>query len=906
MGTQKFRLTRPRVMKTQAEDVTLRFRTSRPDGILLITSSSLDGKKRDTLHIALAARRVQVSLHINGISQEVVAGENLNDNRWHNLKYRRRGRSISLSVDGATPVVVELRGEVLTLEHEVLQLGSPFRQSLSPSVSYNSRIHQPYIGSLQHLIFNGEEILELARDNLLNNVDNTATYGHREQRLQDAVTFKNKHTFVGLAGFESRGLQGDLGIYFQMKTLESSGLLLFSGGRGESKHFLAVELVNGHLQCVFDAGRGLVVIRDNFRRQLNDNRWHSVSIGIGQRKSQGEDGIQHTLMVDSQIFTTSSGNRELKLDLGGIVYLGGIHQRKLLPGAVLSKTGYKGCLASLSLNGEPVNPLKDPVLHNPMLISGCLGDHEQCHPDTCKHGGVCIQEWSSFSCDCDLTSFTGHTCTNESNSYRFGSSGGLITLTYPEEQRWDSRTDILALGLITSKSQALLAYIDSFTSSDRLHLQIVEGRVMLGYSLGKGVRTLGDHEGKVDDGEYHVVRVTRSGPNATLQVDDRPLVAEYPSGPHNEPFDGISRIQVGGRWNELKQQIEEPFQGTVSGFVYNGQRLLDMAAYDDPWIRLHGDVHLLSKLPIKLTHDHMQKSPPSEGPTTDDLILPEGSGCLPEYSGGCISLIPPGTDELVTPVYIAPMPPSTPPPPSHRKQWEDGRRNCDDEDCEYGSGDGIYDPIDQSTFQSLIPELSSQEETTKGSLTPSSSSTTTSTTSTSTTTTTETTSTSQTSRKPSTTLKTTTTKATTTTERRGPTSAKPTPPRLFPERPPTEESTDLPHPIQPDWKRKVEESQRAKNADAKSKSETSESTALIAGIIVAAVTLIVLVIFLIIRFRGRSEGSYKVDERQSYQYSTISGTPGRYRGDRQAGFNGMSTQRPGRCKNSKDVREWYV
>ena len=53
---------------------------------------------------------------------------------------------------------------------------------------------------------------------------------------------------------------------------------------------------------------------------------------------------------------------------------------------------------------------------------------------------------------------------------------------------------------------------------------------MLGYSLGKGVRRLGDHEGKVDDGEYHVVRVTRSGPNATLQVDDRPLVAEYLSG----------------------------------------------------------------------------------------------------------------------------------------------------------------------------------------------------------------------------------------------------------------------------------------------------------------------------------------------------------------------------------------
>ena len=40
------------------------------------------------------------------------------------------------------------------------------------------------------------------------------------------------------------------------------------------------------------------------------------------------------------------------------------------------------------------------------------------------------------------------------------------------------------------------------------------------------------------------------------------------------------------------------------------------------------------------------QSPPSEGPTTDDLILPEGSGCPPEYSSGCISHIPPGTGEM--------------------------------------------------------------------------------------------------------------------------------------------------------------------------------------------------------------------------------------------------------------------
>lgn len=34
----------------------------------------------------------------------------------------------------------------------------------------------------------------------------------------------------------------------------------------------------------------------------------------------------------------------------------------------------------------------------------------------------------------------------------------------------------------------------------------------------------------VNDGKYHVVRFTRSGGNATLQLDDLPVIERYPSG----------------------------------------------------------------------------------------------------------------------------------------------------------------------------------------------------------------------------------------------------------------------------------------------------------------------------------------------------------------------------------------
>lgn len=39
----------------------------------------------------------------------------------------------------------------------------------------------------------------------------------------------------------------------------------------------------------------------------------------------------------------------------------------------------------------------------------------------------------------------------------------------------------------------------------------------------------------VSDGKYHVVRFTRSGGNATLQVDNQPVIERFPSGRKSGP-----------------------------------------------------------------------------------------------------------------------------------------------------------------------------------------------------------------------------------------------------------------------------------------------------------------------------------------------------------------------------------
>jgi len=56
-------------------------------------------------------------------------------------------------------------------------------------------------------------------------------------------------------------------------------------------------------------------------------------------------------------------------------------------------------------------------VHRVLTIYCCVDDESVCTAQSCSNGGECIQEWNTFSCNCDLTSFTGPTCDNGSPMY---------------------------------------------------------------------------------------------------------------------------------------------------------------------------------------------------------------------------------------------------------------------------------------------------------------------------------------------------------------------------------------------------------------------------------------------------------------------------------------------------------
>lgn len=86
-----------------------------------------------------------------------------------------------------------------------------------------------------------------------------------------------------------------------------------------------------------------------------------------------------------------------------------------LPKQIISRHGFEGCLASLDLSGESIDLITDAVVPSSLVTSGCdiytnLHPGKKCTHDLCANHGTCVQQWNSYTCDCDMTSFTGPTC----------------------------------------------------------------------------------------------------------------------------------------------------------------------------------------------------------------------------------------------------------------------------------------------------------------------------------------------------------------------------------------------------------------------------------------------------------------------------------------------------------------
>ncbi|XP_061467859.1 neurexin 3 isoform X3 [Rhineura floridana] len=259
-------------------------------------------------------------------------------------------------------------------------------------------------------------------------------------------------------------------------------------------------------------------------------------------------------------------------------------------------------------------------------------------------------------------------------TYIFGKSGGFILYTWPANDRPSTRTDRLAVGFSTTVKDGILVRIDSAPGlTDFLQLHIEQGKIGVVFNIGTVDISIKEESTPVNDGKYHVVRFTRNGGNATLQVDSWPVNEHYPSGNTDTAFQLVKQ-KIPFKYNRpVEEWLQEKgrqltifntqaqiaiggkdrgrlFQGQLSGLYYNGLKVLNMAAENSPNIKINGSVRLVGEVPSILgtapttsmppemsttvmettttmatTTTRRNRSTPTIQPTTDDLISSDHS-----------------------------------------------------------------------------------------------------------------------------------------------------------------------------------------------------------------------------------------------------------------------------------------
>ncbi|XP_074142997.1 neurexin-1-like isoform X13 [Sminthopsis crassicaudata] len=470
-GSMFMKIQLPVVMHTEAEDVSLRFRSQRAYGILMATTSR---DSADTLRLELDAGRVKLTVNLDCIRincnsskgpETLFAGNNLNDNEWHTVRVVRRGKSLKLMVDDQQAMTGQMAGDHTRLEFHNIETG------IITERRYLSSVPSNFIGHLQSLTFNGMAYIDLCKNGDIDYCELNARFGFRNI-IADPVTFKTKSSYVALATLQA---YTSMHLFFQFKTTSLDGLILYNSGDGND--FIVVELVKGYLHYVFDLGNGANLIKGSSNKPLNDNQWHNVMI------SRDTNNL-HTVKIDTKITTQSTAGAR-NLDLKSDLYIGGVAKEmyKSLPKLVHAKEGFQGCLASVDLNGRLPDLISDALFCNGQIERGCevalmkadlQGPSTTCQEDSCSNQGVCLQQWDGFSCDCSMTSFSGPLCNDPGTTYIFSKGGGQITYKWPPNDRPSTRADRLAIGFSTVQKEAVLVRVDSSSGlGDYLELHIV-------------------------------------------------------------------------------------------------------------------------------------------------------------------------------------------------------------------------------------------------------------------------------------------------------------------------------------------------------------------------------------------------------------------------------------------------
>nr|XP_020507441.1 contactin-associated protein-like 2 [Labrus bergylta] len=387
---------RSRKIKIIKDVITLKFRTTAGDGVLL------HGEGQQGDYISLELRRARLQLSINLGSNQygsiqghttVTSGSLLDDDHWHSVVIERYRRNVNFTLDHHTQQF-RTNGEFdhLDLDQEITFGGLPV--SVKPSTGGRDN----FKGCMEGMTYNGDNITNLVRRKKVD-VSSFRNLTFSCAESNSFSVFFNSTSFLRLPGQSD---SDTLSVSLSFRTWNPNGLLMFTVlSYGSVEVGLTEGKVTVHVNVTQRTNTRIDISSGS---GLNDGQWHSVHLNALEYYAM--------LTVDGDEASTVRTAIPIQIQTGGIYYFGGY----FLPANTRTlQRSFQGCMQMIHVD-DHLSDLR-------AVEQGLIGTFEnvsldmcaiidRCVPNHCEHGGRCTQTWDAFSCNCSGTGYTGATCHN--------------------------------------------------------------------------------------------------------------------------------------------------------------------------------------------------------------------------------------------------------------------------------------------------------------------------------------------------------------------------------------------------------------------------------------------------------------------------------------------------------------
>uniref|UniRef100_A0A3B4V1R4 Neurexin 2 n=1 Tax=Seriola dumerili TaxID=41447 RepID=A0A3B4V1R4_SERDU len=569
-------------IQSSTDEITLSFRTLQRNGLMLHT-----GKSADYVNLSLKSGAVWLVINLgSGAFEALVEPVNgkFNDNAWHDVRVTRNLRQVTISVDGILTTTGYTQEDYTMLGSDDFFYigGSPNTADLPGSPVSNN-----FMGCLKDVVYKNNDFkLELSRLAIERDpkitLNGDLVFRCEDVAALDPVTFETPESYISLPKWNTKKTGS---ISFDFRTTEPSGLLLFSHGRPQSPKeqkpgrelktdYFAMELLDGYLYLLIDMGSGKTKLKAS-NKKVNDGEWCHVDF---QR-----EGRKGSISVNSRSMPFSSPEGSEILDLDSDMYLGGLPESKsdlVLPPEVwtaLLNYGYVGCVRDLFIDGKSRDVRRLAEIQSALGVSSfCTRElQKRCSSAPCGNGGLCKEGWNRYICDCIGTGYLGTNCEIEATVLSYD---GSMYLKIIMPVTMHTEAEDVALRFVSQRAYGLLMATTSKESADTLRLELDGGRVKLTVNLGKGPEILFAGQ-KLNDNEWHTVKVVRRGKSLQLSVDNVTVEGQMTGAHTRLEFHNIETgIMTERRFISV---VPSNFIGHLQGLTFNGLPYLDQCKNGD-------------------------------------------------------------------------------------------------------------------------------------------------------------------------------------------------------------------------------------------------------------------------------------------------------------------------------------